>query len=64
MEQNVLRLGQVLSGTMKRPGMILSSAKFADFAVIFFYLQQKIMVKSSEVELSAAEVSFATISWW
>ena len=47
MERNVPRLGQVHSGTMRRPGMNYSGAKFSDFAVIYFknrkvkiYLQQ------------------------
>ena len=36
MEKNAPRPGQVHSGTMKRPGMNFSRAKFADFAVTFF----------------------------
>jgi len=58
MEQNVPRPGQVHSGTIKRPGMNFSRAKFADFAVIFFknqkveiYLQHEQIYLCSKISI-------------
>ena len=65
MEQNVSRPGQVHSGTMKRPGMNVSRAKFADLGIIFLenqkvklYLQQKQIYLSSKIstELVKTEI--------
>ena len=56
MERNVPRPGQVHSGTMRRPGMNYSGAKFFDFAVIFFknrkvkiYLQQNKVLQKKKI---------------
>jgi len=52
MEQNILRPGKVHSGTMKRPGMNFSRAKFADFALVFFKNQKvKIYLQHNQIWL-------------
>jgi len=50
MERNVPRPGQVYSGTMRRPGMNYTGAKFSDFAVMFFKNRKvKIYLQKSKV---------------
>jgi len=60
MERNVPGPGQVHSGTMRRPGMNYSVAKFFDFAVIFFknrkvkiYLQQNKVLQKKKCSVEA-----------
>jgi len=67
MEQNVPRPGQVHSGTMKRPGINFSRAKFADFAVIFLknqkvktYLQHKKICLYSKISTELVKTEILT----